>query len=72
MELVVGQEKEARRLLPTLSGPVPSTREIKPGPVVKLEEGSKGSKGPAGERAGKFHIGAEVANKQAKPKEERE
>ena len=52
------------------SGSVPSTREIKPEPVVKLEEGSEGSKGPAGEKAGKFYIGAEVAYKQAKPKED--
>ena len=52
------------------SGSVPSTREIKPEPVVKMEEGSEGSKGPAGEKAGKFYIGAEVAYKQAKPKED--
>ena len=52
------------------SGSVPSTREIKPEPIVKLEEGSEGSKGPAGEKAGKFYVGAEVAYKQAKPKED--
>ena len=41
-----------------------------PEPIVKIEEGSEGSKGPAGERAGKFYIGAEVAYKQARPKED--
>ncbi|KAL9630379.1 MAG: hypothetical protein Q9164_006447 [Protoblastenia rupestris] len=41
-----------------------------PEPVVKIEEGLEGSKGPAGERAGKFFIGAEVAYKQAKQKED--
>lgn len=50
-------------------GSVP--RELKQEPVVvKVEEGSEGSKGPAGERAGKFFIGAEVAYKQAKQKED--
>ena len=49
---------------------VPSTREIKPEPVVKVEEGSEGSKGLVGEKAGKFYVGAEVAYKQAKPKDE--
>lgn len=38
--------------------------------VVKVEEGTEGSKGPAGERAGKFFVGAEVAYKQAKQKED--
>lgn len=52
------------------SGSVPSTREVKPEVVVKVEEGSEGSKGPAGERAGKFFVGAEVAYKQAKQKED--
>ena len=48
---------------------------------VKAEEGepsganrtalvSEGSKGPSAERAGKFFVGAEVAYKQAKPKED--
>ena len=50
------------------TGSVP--REVKLEPVVKVEEGSEGSKGPAGERAGKFFVGAEVAYKQAKPKED--
>lgn len=50
------------------TGSVP--REVKPEPFVKVEEGSEGSKGPAGERAGKFFVGAEVAYKQAKPKED--
>ena len=39
-------------------------------PVVKIEEGLEGSKGSAGEKAGKFFIGAEVAYKQNKPKED--
>lgn len=50
------------------TGSVP--RELKQEPIVKVEEGSEGSKGPAGERAGKFFVGAEVAYKQAKPKED--
>ena len=50
------------------TGSVP--REVKQEPIVKVEEGSEGSKGPAGERAGKFFVGAEVAYKQAKPKED--
>lgn len=52
------------------SGSVPSTREMKPEVIVKVEEGSEGSKGPAGEKAGKFFVGAEVAYKQAKQKED--
>ena len=39
-------------------------------PIIKIEEGFEGSKGSAGERAGKFFIGAEVAYKQTKPKED--
>jgi len=39
-------------------------------PVVKTEEGSEGIKGPAGEKAGKFFVGAEVAYKQSKQKED--
>ena len=50
------------------TGSVP--RELKQEPVVKVEEGSEGSKGPAGERAGKFFVGAEVAYKQARQKED--
>ncbi|KAF6221168.1 hypothetical protein HO133_002022 [Letharia lupina] len=50
------------------TGSVP--REVKQEPIVKVEEGSEGSKGPAGERAGKFFVGAEVAYKQAKQKED--
>ena len=42
----------------------------KPEPMVKIEEGTEGSKGPAGERAGKFFVGAEVAYRQSKPKED--
>ena len=49
---------------------VPAAREVKPEPNVKVEEGSEGSKGPAGERAGKFFVGAEVAYKQVRPKED--
>lgn len=37
---------------------------------VKIEEGSEGAKGPSAERAGKFFVGAEVAYKQAKMKED--
>lgn len=59
---------------PVRSGSVPTAaaaaREVKAEPVVKIEEGSEGSKGPAGERAGKFFVGAEVAYKQAKPRED--
>lgn len=51
------------------SGSVPAAREAIE-PSVKLEEGSEGIKGPAGERAGKFFVGAEVAYKQAKIKED--
>ncbi|KAL8823426.1 MAG: hypothetical protein Q9191_005866 [Dirinaria sp. TL-2023a] len=51
------------------SGSVPASREVKE-PSVKLEEGSEGLKGPAGEKAGKFFVGAEVAYKQAKMKED--
>ena len=39
-------------------------------PMVKVEEGSEGSKGPAGEKAGKFFVGAEVAYKQNSKKED--
>ena len=39
-------------------------------PVVKAEEGSEGVKGPSAEKAGKFFIGAEVAYKLAKAKED--
>lgn len=39
-------------------------------PVVKVEEGSEASKGQAGERAGKFVVGAEVAYKQVRQKED--
>ena len=55
---------------PVRSGSVPVVREVKQEPVVKIEEGLEGSKGPAGERAGKFFAGAEVAYKQAKPRED--
>ncbi|KAL8790053.1 MAG: hypothetical protein Q9195_006555 [Heterodermia aff. obscurata] len=54
------------------SGSVPLVKDFKESkePVVKIEEGSEGSKGPAGEKAGKFVVGAEVAYKQAKMKED--
>ncbi|KAL6715416.1 hypothetical protein ACLMJK_006377 [Lecanora helva] len=55
---------------PARSGSVPATREVTKEPVVKVEEGLEGSKGPAGEKAGKFFIGAEVAYRQAKPRED--
>ena len=42
----------------------------KPEAIVKVEEGQEGNKGPAGEKAGKFYVGAEVAYKQAKAKED--
>ena len=54
------------------SGSVPVLKEIKESkePVVKTEEGSEGVKGPLAERAGKFFIGAEVAYRLAKAKED--
>ena len=51
-------------------GSVPATREVKLEPTIKIEEGTEGIKGPAGEKAGKFYVGTEVAYKQAKPKED--
>lgn len=42
----------------------------KPEAIVKVEEGQEGNKGFAGEKAGKFYVGAEVAYKQAKAKED--
>ena len=51
------------------SSSVPA-KEVKPEPVIKVEEGLEGSKGPAGERAGKFFVGAEVAYKQHRPRED--
>ena len=41
-----------------------------PEPAIKIEEGAEGTKGPAGEKAGKLVIGAEVAYKQTTPKED--
>ena len=52
------------------AGSVPATREVKQEPAVKVEEGSEGIKGPAVERGGKFFVGAEVAYKQAKARED--
>ena len=51
------------------SGSVPVIKELKETPI-KIEEGAEGSKGPSAEKAGKFFVGAEVAYKQAKPKED--
>ena len=54
------------------SGSVPIIKEVKEvkEPLVKTEEGSEGAKGPSAEKAGKFFIGAEVAYKLAKTKED--
>lgn len=51
------------------SGSVPSTKGVKEA-SVKIEEGAEGSKGPYAEKAGKFHVGAVVAYKQAKVKDD--
>ncbi len=54
------------------AGSVPIVKEPKElkEPVVKAEEGSEGVKGPSAEKAGKFFIGAEVAYRLAKAKED--
>ena len=41
-----------------------------PEPAIKVEEGAEGIKGLMGEKASKLVIGAEVAYKQTKPKED--
>lgn len=51
------------------SGSVPSIKDPKE-ISIKIEEGSEGSKGPVAERMGKFIVGAEVAYKQAKMKDD--
>lgn len=51
------------------SGSVPSNKDIKES-SVKIEEGIEGGKGPFAERAGKLFVGAEVAYKQVKMKED--
>ena len=51
------------------SGSVPFTRESKE-VAVKAEDNADGAKGSAAERAGKLVMGAEVAYKQARPKED--
>lgn len=51
-----------------LSGSASSAKDVKE-PSVKTEEGSEGGKGPA-EKAGKLFVGAEVAYKQAKMKDD--
>lgn len=50
------------------SGSVPSIKDKEIS--IKIEEGSEGSKGPVAERMGKFVVGAEVAYKQAKMKDD--
>lgn len=50
------------------SGSVASVRDEKE--KVKVEEGAEGIKGPVAERGAKFHVGAEVAYKQAKQRED--
>ncbi|KAL8918069.1 MAG: hypothetical protein Q9208_007591 [Pyrenodesmia sp. 3 TL-2023] len=54
------------------SGSVPTIKETKEPkePIVKTEEGSESVKGPSAEKAGKFFVGAEVAYKLAKTKED--
>lgn len=54
------------------SGSVSSTRDGRDSTVKieKIEDGYEGSKGSSAERAGKFFVGAEVAYKQTKPKED--
>ncbi|KAL8776270.1 MAG: hypothetical protein Q9213_008332 [Squamulea squamosa] len=54
------------------AGSVPIAKEPKESkePVVKAEEGSEGVKGPSAEKAGKFFVGAEVAYRLVKPKED--
>ncbi|KAL8924692.1 MAG: hypothetical protein Q9172_002594 [Xanthocarpia lactea] len=54
------------------AGSVPIVKEPKEPkePIVKAEEGSEGVKGPSAEKAGKFFIGAEVAYRLAKAKED--
>ncbi|KAI4164440.1 MAG: hypothetical protein LQ342_002087 [Letrouitia transgressa] len=51
------------------SGSVPVVKEPKDA-LVKIEEGAEGSKGPSAERAGKFFVGADVAYRLAKQKED--
>ncbi|KAI4211095.1 MAG: hypothetical protein LQ351_006103 [Letrouitia transgressa] len=51
------------------SGSVPVIKEPKDA-LVKIEEGAEGSKGPSAERAGKFFVGADVAYRLAKQKED--
>ena len=52
---------------PGRSASVASARD---GKEIKVEEGMEGAKGPSAEKAGKFQVGAEVAYKQARPKED--
>ena len=52
------------------SGSVVSTRDSKEIPIKMEDGGAEGTKGPSAERAGKFFVGALVAYKQAKMKED--
>lgn len=52
------------------SVPIVKVEKEQKEPVVKAEEGSEGVKGPSAEKAGKFFVGAEVAYKLAKAKED--
>ncbi|KAL8696191.1 MAG: hypothetical protein Q9201_007781 [Fulgogasparrea decipioides] len=54
------------------SVPVVKTEKEQKEPIVKAEEGTEGVKGPSAEKAGKFFVGAEVAYKLAKAKEDPE
>ncbi|KAL8723874.1 MAG: hypothetical protein Q9181_007115 [Wetmoreana brouardii] len=52
------------------SVPVVKIEKEQKEPIVKAEEGTEGVKGPSAEKAGKFFVGAEVAYKLAKAKED--
>ena len=51
------------------SGSAPSSRDGRD-PIFNFEDSIDGAKGSSAERAGKFVVGAEVAYKQARPKED--
>lgn len=51
------------------SGSAPSSRDGKDS-IFNFDDGVDGAKGSSAERAGKFVVGAEVAYKQARPKED--
>ena len=52
------------------SGSVASTRDGRESVSAKSEDGYDGTKGSSAERAGKFVVGAEVAYRQSKPRED--